>query len=270
MKLTIAGLQTAGHPGDVAANLQRLDTAAGSAAAGGADLLVTPELFVTGYDIGELIPDLAKQDLLSPIRAIAKAHRIAVVAGLPEETDGSVYNTAYFVDELGRIAGRHRKAHLFGELDRRYFTAGDGAVSVVSYRGVKVAMMICYDVEFPETVRMAALSGSHLIVVPTAQMEPFTFVAEHLVRTRAWENQVYLAYVNHDGKEGDTVYVGGSSIVAPNGDILANIDTGEGLIFATIDTEVVVAAQRANPYLEDLRPSLKSRLLGDSSPRPDR
>lgn len=269
MKLNIAGLQTAGHPGDVTANLQLLDTTASSATASGADLLVTPELFITGYDIGELVLDLARQDLLSPVQAIAKTHRIAVVVGLPEESDGRVYNTIYFVDDLGRIAGRHRKAHLFGELDRRYFTAGDNAVSVVSYRGVKVAMMICYDVEFPETVRMAALSGAHLVVVPTAQMEPFAFVAEHLVRTRAWENQVYLAYVNHDGKEGDTVYVGGSSIVAPNGDVLAGVDTGEGLIFATIDTEAVAAAQRANPYLEDLRPSLNSPLRDDAPPRSD-
>lgn len=269
MKLKIAGLQTVGHPGDVAANLQQLDATARSATASGADLLVTPELFITGYDIGELVLDLARQDLLSPVQAIAKANRIAVVVGLPEEADGRVYNTIYFVDDLGRIAGRHRKAHLFGELDRRYFTAGDHAVSVVSYRGVNVAMMICYDVEFPETVRMAALGGAHLVVVPTAQMEPFAFVAEHLVRTRAWENQVYVAYVNHDGKEGDTVYVGGSSIVAPNGDVLASVDTGEGLIFATIDTEIVVAAQRANPYLEDLRPSLNSSLLGDAAPRSD-
>ena len=121
--------------------------------------------------------------------------------------------------------------------------------------------MICYDVEFPETVRAAALAGAHLIAVPTAQMEPFAFVAEHLVRVRAWENQVYVAYVDHDGSEDDLTYVGRSSIVAPDATVLDSVEHGSRLIYATIDPNLVDLQQKANPYLGDRRAPLYPRLI---------
>jgi predicted amidohydrolase len=119
--------------------------------------------------------------------------------------------------------------------------------------GVQVAVLICYDVEFPETVRAAAERGAHLVAVPTAQMTPFEFVAEQVVRARAWENQVYLAYINHDGRERTLEYVGRSSIVAPSGDVLAGAGHGDQLLLATIDTDVVGRARAQNPYLADRR-----------------
>ena len=257
MALRIAGLQTAGHPGDVDANFAELERAATTATGRGAELLITPELFLTGYDVGDALYTLADQPLLERARAIARDHAIALVVGLPEiAPSGRLFNSAVFVDPAGAVLGRHRKTHLFAELDRTYFDAGDEAVSIVDYRGVRVAMMICYDVEFPENVRLAALSGAHLVAVPTAQMQPFAFVADCVIRTRAWENQVYVAYINHDGVEADTVYVGRSSIVAPDASVLDRLEHGDGLIYADIDASVVTDGQRINPYLADRRPGL--------------
>jgi predicted amidohydrolase len=170
--------------------------------------------------------------------------------------DGGLHNSAAFVDPAGDVLAVHRKAHLFGDLDRAYFSAGDAAVPVVDHEGVGVAMMICYDVEFPEYARTAALAGAHLIAVPTAQMEPFEFVADTVVRARAWENQVYVAYANHDGVEGSTTYVGRSSIVGPDGSVLDRLESGTGLVWADVEPEKVREGQRANPYLTDLRPAL--------------
>ncbi|WP_330359025.1 nitrilase-related carbon-nitrogen hydrolase, partial [Mycobacteroides abscessus] len=76
----------------------------------------------------------------------------------------------------------------------------------------------------------------------------------------AWENQIYLAYINHDGVENATTYVGRSSIVGPDGGVLDRIESGTGTIIAEIDTDVVRSAQRANPYLTDTRPELNSAL----------
>jgi 5-aminopentanamidase len=258
VKLTVAGLQSAGRPGDVLANLAELDDAARSASADAVDLLVTPELFLTGYDIGDAVVELAGTDLLGAATAIARRHRIALIVGAPEQDPATteLYNTAYFIGADGTLLDRHRKAHLFGELDRKYFAAGDEAVTMIDYRGVKVAVMICYDVEFPEYVRRAALAGAHLVAVPTAQMEPFTFVADHVIRTRAWENQIYVAYINHDGRERDTVYVGRSSICGPDATVLDRVESGSAQLRAVIDTDVVDGAQRANPYLLDRRPTL--------------
>lgn len=264
VKLTIAGLQSAGIPGCIKANLAELEDAARTAAQAGADLLITPELFLTGYDIGDQIFEFCESDLLLSVRRIASKHGIALIAGAPEKASGTraCYNTAFFIDASGELLGRHRKAHLFGDLDRDRFVAGDETYTIVDFGGVRVAMMICYDVEFPEAVRAAALDGAHLIAVPTAQMAPFEFVAEQLVRVRAWENQVYVAYVNHDGAESDTIYVGRSAIIAPDATVLASVGSGNSLLYATVDTDFVAAEQRRNPYLLDRRPNLYRALTG--------
>ena len=260
MSLIIAGMQCAGTLRDVDANLRELEAAAEEAARNGAELLITPEMFITGYVVGETLPELAARDFLQPVRALAARLGIALVVGGPEPADGGVYNAAYFVDDRGDVLSCYRKSHLFGELDRRQFLAGEELFGLVEFRGVRIATMICYDVEFPEVVRAAALAGAHLVAVPTAQMEPFDFVAEQLVRTRAWENQVYVAYVDHDGSEEDLTYVGRSSIVAPDATVLDSVEHGNHLIYATVDPAVVEAQQKANPYLQDRRAPLYPNL----------
>jgi predicted amidohydrolase len=213
-------------------------------------------MFVTGYVLGDRLPELAAVDFLGPAQALAERLGIALLLGGPEVTSEGIYNAAFFIDDTGRLAGVHRKSHLFGELDRRQFVAGQEPFRLVDFRGVRIATMICYDVEFPEAVRAAALRGAHLIAVPTAQMQPFTFVAESVVRTRAWENQVYVAYVNHDGSEEDVDYVGRSSIIAPDATVLASLERGTGLLYASVDPAEVAAQQKENPYLTDRRASL--------------
>jgi predicted amidohydrolase len=259
LSLTIAGLQTPGALRDVDANLRELEHAAEEAAANGAELLITPEMFITGYVVGDVLPELATRDFLGPVRALTERLGIAVLLGGPEATDEGVFNAAYFVAE-GRVVHRYRKSHLFGDLDRRQFVAGDEPFGLVDFRGVRIATMICYDVEFPETVRAAALAGAHLVAVPTAQMEPFAFVAEQLVRARAWENQVYVAYIDHDGSEDELSYVGRSSIVAPDATVLDSVERGTRIIYARVDPHLVGTEQKANPYLQDRRPPLYATL----------
>ena len=112
MRLTIAGLQHPGHPGDVDANLAVVAEAAHEARARGADLLVTPEMFVTGYNIGDRVARLAGRPLVAAVASVAAEAGIAIVAGLPERhEDGSVANTALLVDETGAAwAGEVRAA----------------------------------------------------------------------------------------------------------------------------------------------------------------
>ncbi|TFB52452.1 carbon-nitrogen hydrolase family protein [Cryobacterium tagatosivorans] len=256
MKLQIAVLQTAGVPGDVEKNLAELRATARAAVADGADLLITPELFLTGYNIGPLVHELGRTDLTAAAAEVARDERIALIVGLPLFEDGHHYNVAVFIDETGEVKNTYRKTHLFGELDHTYFTAGNDLVSMVEFRGVRIATLICYDVEFPEPVRAAAAAGAHLIAVPTAQMAPFEFIAEQVVRARAWENQVYVAYANHDGHELTLSYVGRSRIVDPFAQVLDSVEHGTRTLTATIDTEIVDEARRANPYLDDRRSDL--------------
>ena len=259
MALRIAVLLAAAAPADPAANLAALDAAAARAVAAGADLLIAPECFLTGYDIGPRIAELARGDLVGGVRRIAATRGVAVLVGAPVLDGDRVRNAAVLVDRDGEVVGVHHKSHLFGVQDRR-FAAGPDACTVVDLLGVRIAIMICYDVEFPETVRLAALAGAELVAVPTAQMEPFTFVAEHLLRVRAWENQVYVAYANLVGTEATTTYVGRSSISGPDGDVLAAAGDGEALLLATVDPERVHRGRRDNPYLTDRRPALYTAL----------
>jgi predicted amidohydrolase len=264
VQVEIACLQTAGTTGDPEANLAALDVAAADAVAHGAELLVTPEMFLTGYDLGADTPRRVRElapGLLDRVRDCARRHGLALVVGLPEVEGEDCFNAAVFVGPDGEVLGRHRKVHLFGDIDRSAFTAGDRLVSVVDFRGLRIATLICYDVEFPEAVRAAALAGAHLVVVPTAQMHPFEWVAEQLIRVRAWENQVYVAYVDHDGHEGSFDYVGRSSVVGPDGVVLSSVQHGEALVFAHVDAAQVARRQRENPYLADRRGPLYAALL---------
>ncbi|WP_449407247.1 carbon-nitrogen hydrolase family protein [Microbacterium maritypicum] len=258
MTLTIAGLQHVGVPGDVDANLAIVATAARDAASQGAHLLVTPEMFVTGYNIGARLAPLATPDLAERVAAIAAETGIAIVAGLPEPVPGGgIANALVLVDREGQELLRYRKTHLFGALDRSLFMAGDTLPGIVDLHGVRLSVLICYDVEFPETVRAAALAGADAVIVPTAQMEPYAHIAERLIPVRAWESQVHVVYVNRVGAEGDLSYVGRSSIASPEGTTLASLGAHDiGLVIATIDPETTRRARRENPYLHDRRTDL--------------
>jgi predicted amidohydrolase len=257
--LRIACLQSGGHGKDVESNLAELDSAAAAAAAGGAELLVTPEMFVTGYDVGD-VTELAARPLTEQVAAVAVARGIGVVAGLPALLPcGGVGNTAVVVDDRGQVLARYAKAHLYGAIDHR-FRPGEEPPAVLDYNGVRCALMICFDAEFPEPVRVAALAGAHVVLVPTANMHPYGAINEHVVWTRAWENQVHLAYVNRCGTEGATAYVGRSRIIGPDGAELAAAGTGPDLLHATIDTDAVDRARAGFAYVSQRRPELYGAL----------
>ena len=266
--LTIAVWQHASAPGDVAANLAALDDAARRAREAGASLLVTPEMFLTGYNIGVRLAPLALTQPLEHTREIAVRREIGLVVGGPElaapddgpgaaaseHAEPRIFNAAWLIDERGEVLARHRKIQLFGDLDRSLFVAGDAPVTVAEFHGFTVAMLVCFDVEFPETVRAAARAGADLVAVPTAQMEPFSFVNEHLIRVRAWENGVYVAYANHVGVDGDLTYVGRSVIADPLGQHVATAGPTEpALLLATLERGTLDRARAQSPYVAELR-----------------
>ncbi|MFJ9865110.1 carbon-nitrogen hydrolase family protein [Streptomyces sp. NPDC101165] len=257
-------LQSSGRPGSIAENLKVLDEAAGRAAAAGAALLAAPEMFLTGYAIGDAIGRLAEPadgDSADAIAEIATRHGLAVAYGYPERDGETVYNSAQLISAEGTRLANYRKTHLFGCFERDHFTPGEQPVVQAELNGLTVGMMICYDVEFPENVRAHALAGTDLLIVPTAQMHPFQFVAESLVPVRAWENQMYVAYVNRVGPEGEFEFVGLSVLAGPDGIARTRAGRGEELVFADADPGFLAASREANPYLQDRRPGLYGSLV---------
>ncbi|MDT0437104.1 carbon-nitrogen hydrolase family protein [Streptomyces sp. NPDC005840] len=256
-------LQSSGRPGSVAENLTVLAAAARRAAAAGARLLVTPELFLTGYAIGDAVGVLAEPadgEAADAVADLAARHGLAIAYGYPERDGEAVFNAVQLVSATGDRLANHRKTHLFGCFERDHFTPGDLPVVQAELDGVRVGLLICYDVEFPENVRAHALAGTDLLVVPTAQMHPFQFVAESMIPVRAFENQMYVAYVNRTGAEGEFEFVGLSCLAGPDGVARARAGRGEELLLADVDPAFLAASREANPYLADRRPGLYGSL----------
>ncbi|MDR9752077.1 carbon-nitrogen hydrolase family protein [Pseudomonas sp. SZMC_28357] len=250
-------------PLDVAGNLQRLHQLALEAK--GADLMVVPEMFLTGYNIGvdavSVLAEVYNGESAQQIARIAKTIGIAIAYGYPERAeDGQIYNAVQLIDAHGERLCNYRKSHLYGDLDHSMFSAGQAELPVVELNGWKLGLLICYDLEFPENARRLALAGAELILVPTANMVPFEFVADVTVRARAFENQCYVAYANYCGHEGEIQYCGQSSLAGPDGNRLAQAGLDEALIVGELDRQLMLDSRAANRYLLDRRPELYDTL----------
>ncbi|MEV6160771.1 carbon-nitrogen hydrolase family protein [Streptomyces sp. NPDC052052] len=262
--LRTALLQSSGRPGQVAENIEVLERAAARAAQDGARLLVCPELFLTGYAIGAEVPALAEPadgPSAGAVAEIAARRGLAVLYGYPERAGERIFNAAQLIGPDGVALANYRKTHLFGCFEREWFTPGEQTVVQAELDGVRVGIMICYDVEFPENVRAHALAGTDLLLVPTAQMHPFQFVAESVVPVRAFENQMYVAYVNRTGPEGEFEFVGLSCLAGPDGTVRTRAGRGEELVTGEVDLLLLSASRAANPYLDDRRAGLYGSLL---------
>ncbi|QRI61784.1 carbon-nitrogen hydrolase family protein (plasmid) [Shinella sp. PSBB067] len=256
--MRIAALQMHAIAGDGEANLQRIAAAAVDAASAGAKLLIVPELAVTGYGAGEdaltRLASPATGDVPARLSAIARDNKLAIVAGFAEQEGTLIYNSALFTDGIGTNAV-YRKSHLYGDYERNVFRPGVPASVLVELGGIRLGMLICYDVEFPENVRRLALAGADLVVVPTAlpKGSSGTFIANHMIQVRAFENQVFVAYIDHCGADDRFTYAGFSRIAAPDGTLLAEAPAeGETLLFAEIRPEDYAKSRSENTYLADL------------------
>jgi predicted amidohydrolase len=254
----LAVCQEKSAAGDVPGAIEILRRRALAAAAAGAGLAIFPEMFLTGYHIGEAVFKLAEPaDGPSAGRAaaIAREAGVALLYGYPERDGGTVYNSALLIGRDGRPLANYRKTHLYGSGEKRLFAPGE-SLKLAELDGLKIGILICYDVEFPEAVRALALAGADLIAVPTALIQPFEIVARTLVPARAFENQVYVAYAGLCGSEAGLGYCGLSCIAGPDGKDLARAGTGPALLLADIDPAAIPRGRKANPYLFDRRPDL--------------
>jgi predicted amidohydrolase len=242
---------------DVAGNLRRLDEICAAAAERRVEVLVTPEMFTSGYAI--TLPDVLRlaEDAGGPAEAavalIARRHRLAIAYGHPERAPGGhAYNAATLIGPDGVVRGRHRKVHLYGDVDRSQFVANDKPPAAFDFAGSRVGMLICYDVEFPESARRLALDGARAVLVPTANMTGAEQVQEFIVRARACENNCGVVYANYCGADDVFEYNGRSMICGPAGEVLAQAGAqGDDLVIADLPCEstgTYLADRRADLY----------------------
>lgn len=267
MTLRLAVAQCRPALGDTAANLALADGLLASLH-GRADLVVLPEMFVTGYRVGGRLADLAEPPdgpAVHALSALARRYELVVVAGFPERDGGDVYNSACVVDSDGSLAGVYRKTHLFAD-EVRCFRSGTAIEPVNTSLG-RLGVLICYDVEFPEVARTLALRGAELLIVPTANMAPYLPQQRTFARARAMENSLPLALANQVGDDSVHAFVGGSCVVSRDGDVLGEAD---GCAESTVVAEVVAGRAGVGvevDYLRHRRPELYAGIPGGPTQR---
>ncbi len=221
----IAGVQMDIAFGEPATNLERMCDALRETASGGAMLTVFPECALAGYCFDSLeearpfaqpIPGPATDAMTEACR---KLDTFAVF-GLLEADGAKVFNACALVGPDG-LVGSYRKLHLpFLGVDR-FTTPGDRPLVVHEARGLRLGMLICYDLVFPEATRSLALDGADLIVLPTNWPPGAECTADCLVNARALENKIYFLAVNRSGRERGYDFIGRSKAANPSGELLA-------------------------------------------------
>jgi predicted amidohydrolase len=238
------------------ANLEAAERMVAHAATAGADLVILPELWGSGYDLAHAQAYASALDtgLFEHMAALARRHGLYVTGSLLEASKGHIYNTCVLFGPQG-LAGQYRKLHLFRLMQEdRYLTPGDRPSQCKDLPWGVTGLAICYDLRFPELFRGYALDGAQLIVLPAQWPAPRIDHWRTLLRARAIENQCFIAGCNRVGADPDNTFGGASAIVGPWGELLVEGKDHPELLVARIAPEKVHEARRRIPVLSDRRP----------------
>jgi len=242
-------------------NLDRIRARAIEATEHGAELIVFPEYSSTfNPRLDEAVLERAQHVKGSFVRALqelAEQLGVTIVFGFVEITDerDKFANTVLAVGTDGTILAKYQKAHLydaFGQQESDRVVAGTLSYApVFALGGLTVGVQTCYDLRFPEQTRWLVDAGADLIVVPAEWV-----AGEHkihhwktLLTARAIENTVYVAAADHP----DPIGVGHSTIIDPQGTTLVELQTGEGISYASVESESILEVRRKNPSLNNRR-----------------
>ncbi|MBC9945046.1 nitrilase [Leucobacter sp. cx-328] len=262
--MRIALMQDEAVPLNIEANLATMRCAAEVASETGAELLLTPELWVSGYAPRALAEWLTVERIATirpAISAMAKDTGIAIAASFPlAREDGGFSIAAGLWDASGAEVLLYEKVHLWADEEPLAFTPSTAAPAIAEWNGRRVAFQICYDIEFPEPARYLAQQGIDLLLVPTAIDGFSRYVPEVLVRARAAENSMVVAYADHAARrhQGDDPaagFTGMSTVAGRDGLLLASAGRETQLLFADLP-EVEPVEDIAADYLADVQPQL--------------
>jgi (R)-amidase len=242
--------------GDVGHNTRKVIETIGRAdVAGGTKLIVFPEATLSGFPTRENVADVAQSldgPALTSVRDAARRAGVSVAVGLAEREGARFYNTTVLVDDKGEIALRYRKTHLWAS-DVGVFTPGDRFETCL-WNGLTVGLLICYDIEFPETARAVAALDADLLIVTNGNMDPFGPVHRRAITARAMENQMFALMVNRCGTGDDNLtFPGESALVDPFGEIVTAAGAQETLLSVDIDFKRLEASREHYRYLNDAR-----------------
>jgi len=249
-------------------NIRKAEQMIREAANNGSQLVVLPEMFNCPYE-NKYFPLYAEEypgETTDMLANVAMELGIYIVGGSIPEKDGDIiYNTSYIYNKNGRLIGKHRKMHLFdidvqgGIRFKESDSLGYGRdVTVVDTEFCRIGVAICYDMRFPELMRLMALEGAEVIIVPAAfNMTTGPAHWDLLARMRALDNQVYFAAASPARNlEASYHAYGHSCIVNPWGTFVNESDEKEGILYGDVDLEMVQKVRRELPLLQHRRTDL--------------
>ena len=263
----VAAVQMDPKLGRLDENLEVIVDRLGAAAGAGAHLAVFPECALSGYGFSSREEGLAHSvptdgPAVRRVSAACERSRCYAIFGLLER-DGSKLFNACVLTGPGGVIGTYRKVHLpYLGIDM-FVDPGDRPFAVHDAGGLRVGMHICYDGSFPESARVLTLLGADLLVLPTNWPTHSECAAEHMIPTRAMENTVYAMAVNRVGEESGFRFIGTSSIVDPNGRVLARASgDAEEILMAEVDP-----ARARQKHLVRVPGRHEINRIGDRRPR---
>jgi predicted amidohydrolase len=269
----VAACQIAPVVGDVIESRARVRSAVEEAAEQAADLVVLPELAQSGYVFKDLREARSVAEHLDgpSVREwtdLSRRLQLVLVAGFCERgPDGHLFNSCVLIDH-GQVRATYRKAHLW-DRESEFFSRGHEGPPVVDTSLGRVAMMVCYDVEFPEWTRMAGLGGADVLAVPTnwpLEARPERERPMEVVRLQAAAsaNRMFVVAADRCGVERGVAWVGGSVILGPDGYPLAGPVAADREQLLTARVNLREARTKtispSNHVLTDRRPELYALL----------
>jgi len=270
----VAVAQIAPVLGDVHKNLALHERVAREAIAQAANLLIFPELSLTGYFLKDQVPSVALTEgaaLLDPLRGLSQ--RIAMVVGFVEEGSGHRFHNAAAYLEGGEVRHIHRKVYLptYGIFDEQRYLAAGGAVRAFETALGRLAILICEDMWHPAAAGIAAWDGAEILICPSASPGRGPGAGQPFQNASTWERVVraygdlftcYVLYANRVGYEDGACFWGGSEVVGPTGETVEKAAyLEEALVVAELDPGALRRARIANPLLRDERLELTQREL---------
>ncbi len=230
------------------------------AAEQGAEVVVLPETWNTGFFPKESLATLADKDgkkTKEVFSGLAKEYGIYIVAGsVATVKNGDVFNTSYTFDKTGKLIGEYDKTHLFTPMNEHgYFKKGD-RITTFEIEGRKCGIIICYDIRFPELTRSMTVKGLDMLFVVSQWPAVRTAHLKALVKARAIENQMFVVCCNSCGKAGETVFGGNSTSCDPWGEVIASAGPEEEIIFTDADFSITKNIRETINVFADRRDEL--------------
>lgn len=259
MKLTVALGQMDVQLGKPATNLACVRRMTAVSAQQGADLVVFPELWSTGYDLENAAQYATPvgEGIFGQVAALARQQQVHLIgSNLSRMGDGAFGNTAVLYNNRGDALGDYSKVHLFRLMKEDQFLAAGQYRTVVETVWGKVGIAICYDLRFPELFRSYALAGTGMVVIPAEWPHPRLMHWQTLLRARAIENQMFIVACNRVGCSQGSDFCGHSCVIDPWGEVLVEGDESEGVLTAVIDTTLVDDVRSRIPVFADRRPEV--------------